>query len=350
MAPRHRTSDFDYDLPKELIAQRPALTRSESRLLILRRESGTIEHRRFIDVVDELRPDDVLVVNDTKVIPARLVGKRYTGGKVEALLLETDDPDRRRWTALLKTRGKVQDGEEIGLSRSAALRAIGRRGGMEWDVEIVSNEPAETVLGEIGLPPLPPYIEQDPSNGERREEDLLRYQTVYAHEEGAIAAPTAGLHFTEELLGRIRSMGTTIVPVTLHVGLGTFLPVKAEFLEDHPMHSERYRVSAASASAIRGALADRQRIVAVGTTSCRVLESADWAREGEISGSTTLFIYPPYELKSVGALLTNFHLPKSTLLALVSAFAGRDLIMAAYEQAIERRYRFYSYGDAMLIV
>jgi len=350
MPPRHRTSDFDYHLPKELIAQRPAQERSESRLLILRRDSGTIEHHRFTGIVDELRPDDVLVINDTKVIPARLTGKRHTGGKVEALLLETDDPARRRWAALLKTRGKIQDGEEIDLPASATLRAIGRRSGMEWEVEIVSDEPAETVLDEIGLPPLPPYIEQDPSDAERRQEDLHRYQTVYAQEEGAIAAPTAGLHFTEELLSRIRSMGTTVVPVTLHVGLGTFLPVKAEFLEDHPMHSERYRVSAEAADAIRSAPAAGRRVVAVGTTSCRVLESVDWSQEGEVSGSTALFIYPPYKLKSVGALLTNFHLPKSTLLALVSAFAGRDLVMSAYEEAVERGYRFYSYGDAMLIV
>ena len=347
----HPTRDLDYDLPKELIAQRPAAKRSESRLLILRRDSGQIEHRQFTDFVRELRPDDVLVINDTKVIPARLIGRRRTGGKVEALLIESQDADQRRWTALVKARGKLGEDEVIDLDGDARLRAVKRGKGMEWQVEILSERPTGELLAAVGLPPLPPYIGQDPADPAQRQEDLQRYQTVYARNDGAIAAPTAGLHFTEELVQVIVARGVAVVPVTLHVGLGTFLPIKGEFLEDHSMHSERFEVSEESAAAISRARADRRRIVAVGTTSCRVLESVDWSRaRGAVKATTDLFIYPPFEFKCVRALLTNFHLPKSTLLALVDAFAGRELVRKAYREAVERKYRFYSYGDAMLIV
>ena len=351
MPPRHPISDLDYDLPKELIAQRPPAKRSDSRLLVLRRDSGQIEHCEFPDFVRELRPDDVLVINDTKVIPARLIGRRRTGGKVEALLVESQDADKRRWTALVKARGKLGEGEVIDLDGDARLRAVKRGEGMEWEVEILSDRSTGELLSAIGLPPLPPYIDQDPADSARRADDVRRYQTVYARSEGAIAAPTAGLHFTQELVQVIVARGVAIVPVTLHVGLGTFLPIKAEFLEDHSMHSERFEVSEESAIAISRARADRRRIVAVGSTSCRVLESVAWSHvNGPLQGTIDLFIYPPFGFRSVRSLLTNFHLPKSTLLALVCAFAGRELVMKAYQEAIERRYRFYSYGDAMLIV
>ncbi len=349
MSQRLRTDDFDYELPKELIAQRPAPRRDGSRLLIVRRGTGAIEHRRFPDVAGELREGDLLVVNDTKVIPARLMGtRRGTGGKVEALLIEALDEGQRRWSALIKTRGKLQEGEAIDLAPGAALCAVRRRSGLEWEVQIEGAEDTPTLLQRIGLPPLPPYIEQDAA---RRAEDLARYQTVYADKAGAIAAPTAGLHFTDALLDGVRGRGVQIASVTLHVGLGTFLPVKTDYLDEHPMHAEHFEVSPTTVAAVRSALDERRRIVAVGTTSCRVLESVDWAAgDGLVRGETDLFIYPPYEFKHVAALITNFHLPKSTLLALVCAFAGTELIMQAYAQAVAERYRFYSYGDAMLIV
>ena len=350
MSERLRTSDFDYELPKELIAQRPPANRDDSRLLVVRRESGTIEHRRFPDIVHEFGPGDLLVINDTQVIPARLVGRRHTGGKVEVLLVEPSDPDQRRWSALVKTRGRLHEGETVELGERAALRAARRIDGMTWEVEVVSDDSTPSVLQRIGLPPLPPYIAQDHADQARRAEDLDRYQTVYARRAGAIAAPTAGLHFTDAVLDAIRQRGAQTVAVTLHVGLGTFLPVKTEYLDDHPMHRERFEVPAETAAAISEAQRLGHRVVAVGTTSCRLLETVDWARvTGAVSGETGLFIYPPHQFRCVSALLTNFHLPRSTLLALVAAFAGHDLVRKAYEEAIDRRYRFYSYGDAMFI-
>ncbi len=351
MVHRHLTSDFDYELPRELIAQEPAPRRDQARLLIVRRETAALEHRRFPALLDELRPGDVAVLNDTKVIPARLLGRRRrTGGKTETLLVRALDAGQQRWRALVKTRGRLEPGEAIELPAGAALLARRRLEGMEWEVEFVDIESVPELLARIGLPPLPPYIAQDPDDPARRERDLERYQTVYAARSGAIAAPTAGLHFTPELLDALRGRGVIVAAVTLHVGLGTFLPVKTKYLEDHPMHSEEYEVSAETARTIRQARAEGRRIIAVGTTSCRVLEAVDWDEtDGAVRGETDLFIYPPYRFRCVGALLTNFHLPKSTLLALVCAFAGRDLILKAYREAVERRYRFYSYGDAMFI-
>ena len=349
---RHRTSDFDYSLPRELIAQRPAADRSASRLLVLHKESGTVEHRRFIDITKYLGCGDVLVLNDTRVIPARLMGvRRRTGGKVEVLLTESRDPSRRRWQALIKTRGTIEPGECVDLGDGHWIEAAQHTAGMEWDVLVHSRLPTGAMLDAVGLPPLPPYIAQDANDSVRRQEDLDRYQTVYARSDGAVAAPTAGLHFTPEILRDLAAQRVETVPVTLHVGLGTFLPVKTEYLEDHPMHREEFHVTPGAGNRIRAALAEGRRVVAVGTTSCRVLETLDWmGTTGAVSGSTKLFIYPPYEFRAVAALLTNFHLPKSTLLALVTAFAGMERTMAAYHEAVEKRYRFYSYGDAMLIL
>ncbi|MCD8078568.1 MAG: tRNA preQ1(34) S-adenosylmethionine ribosyltransferase-isomerase QueA [Lachnospiraceae bacterium] len=336
--------DFDYELPEELIAQDPILDRSSSRLLVMDRETGAIEHRVFRDILDYLHPGDCLVLNNTRVIPARLYGTRVgTGAIVEILLLKRREGDV--WETLVKPGKKARPGTVLdfgGQMQGTVLDVVedGNRL-IRFQYEGIFEE----ILDRLGEMPLPPYITH-------KLQDKERYQTVYARYDGSAAAPTAGLHFTQELLQEIRERGVEIAELTLHVGLGTFRPVKVEKVEEHHMHSEYYRVDEETAARVNAARAHGGRIIAVGTTSCRTLESAsDEAgvlRAG--SGWTDIFIYPGYHFKMVDALITNFHLPKSTLMMLVSALAGREHIMAAYEEAVRGKYRFFSFGDSMFIV
>ncbi|MCD8197997.1 MAG: tRNA preQ1(34) S-adenosylmethionine ribosyltransferase-isomerase QueA [Lachnospiraceae bacterium] len=336
--------DFNYELPQELIAQDPLEDRASSRLLLLNRETGALEHHIFREIIDYLHPGDCLVINDTKVIPARLIGSREgTGAKIEVLLLKRKADDV--WETLVKPGKKARPGTRIsfgdGLLTGEVLEVVddGNRL-IHFEYEGIFEE----ILDRLGQMPLPPYITH-------QLKDKNRYQTVYAKHDGSAAAPTAGLHFTPELLDAIRAKGVKIAHVTLHVGLGTFRPVKVEKIEEHHMHSEFYVVEEEQAKLINETKAADGRIIAVGTTSCRTLESATGAdgvlRAG--SGWTDIFIYPGYQFKMIDALITNFHLPESTLLMLVSAFAGREKIMAAYEVAVKERYRFFSFGDAMYI-
>jgi S-adenosylmethionine:tRNA ribosyltransferase-isomerase len=325
-----KSRDFDYLLPPELVAQVPPPRRDGSRLMVVPRSGGPVEHRAFPDLPRYLEPGDLLVLNDTRVVPARLLLTRSTGGRVEALLLRRDGGSR--WEALLDSGGRLQPGETLKLEDGSACAVEERRADV-WSVSFES----ETAVERLGRAPLPPYIKRAPDAT-----DLERYQTVYAERPGSIAAPTAGLHFTEELLGRIQAAGVDIARVTLHVGTGTFKPVRADDVADHVMDPERYEIPDTTIRAIERA----RRVVAVGTTTCRTLEA--WARTGKAAGETNLFIHPPFEFKVVDALLTNFHLPKSTLLMLVCAFAGRDRALSAYEEAVKEKYRFFSYGDASL--
>jgi S-adenosylmethionine:tRNA ribosyltransferase-isomerase len=334
------TSDFDYHLPPESIAQEPA-PRGESRLLVLDR-TGPERHARIGDLPRLLRPGDLLVLNDTRVIPARLFGRSAGGGRMEILLVER--VGEREWDALVKPGRRARLGSVIELDEGLAAEVTEK--GEDGRVRLCFSEPIEPHLDRLGHIPLPPYIHR-PDNPEDRE----RYQTVYARRPGAIAAPTAGLHFTPELLGKIEQAGVGIVRVTLHVGIGTFKPVTAEQIEEHRMERESYEINEETAEAIREARAEGRRVVAVGTTVVRTLESAALAGSGDVeagSASTELFINPGFRFQVVDALLTNFHLPRSTLLMLVSAFAGRERVLAVYEETIREGYRFYSYGDAML--
>jgi len=339
-----KTSDFTFDLPQELIAQDPLDDRSSSRLLVLHKETGEIRHRVFRDIRRYLRPGDCLVINDTKVIPARLIGtKKDTGARIEFLLLKRRDKDV--WETLVKPGRKCREGAEVVFgngdleARVTEVLPDGNRL-VAFSYEGIFEE----VLDRLGQMPLPPYITH-----ELKDKD--RYQTVYARYEGSAAAPTAGLHFTEELLGQIEAMGVRIARVTLHVGLGTFRPVKVEDVAEHHMHSEFYMVSEEAARLINGTKQAGGRIISVGTTSTRTLESVALP-DGTVvpgSGNTEIFIYPGYTFKVIDGLITNFHLPESTLLMLVSALAGKDHILAAYREAVKMGYRFFSFGDAMFI-
>lgn len=339
-----RTSDFDYFLPEELIAQTPMEPRDASRLLVYHRANGEVEHRIFRDILEYLRPEDVLVVNHTRVIPARLYGeKEGTGGAIEFLLLKRLDRDR--WEVILKPGRKAKPGAVFvfgGGKLKAEIESVCEDGGRV--VRFIYDGVFEEILDELGQMPLPPYIHE-------KLEDRTRYQTVYAKFDGSAAAPTAGLHFTPELLERIREKGVDIVPVLLHVGLGTFRPVKEENLENHHMHSEYYEVSEEAAERINAARARGGRIICVGTTSVRTLETV--ATEDGIvhagSGYTQIFITPGVKIKAVDALITNFHLPQSTLLMLISALMGREEALKTYETAVKEKYRFFSFGDAMFI-
>jgi S-adenosylmethionine:tRNA ribosyltransferase-isomerase len=345
-----RTDDFDYELPREFIAQHPASRRDESRLLVLDREADSIAHRRFPELVDCLDPGDLLVLNDTKVVPARIVGHRPTGGRVEALLLA---PEGDAWRALVKCRGHLRPGEELAFEGGALTCEFrGRQpDGQALLAFRLSAEDLLATLGRVGRAPLPPYIRRAREEDPDRETDRERYQTIYARRPGAIAAPTAGLHFSPEVFERLDAKGIRRTAVTLHVGLGTFKPVMAERTEDHEMHAEWFELPDAAARAIAAARAAGRRVVPVGTTATRVLETvARQPRQGPTSGWTDLFITPGFEFRLTDALLTNFHLPRSTLLMLVVAFAGLRRILDAYEEAKRRQYRFYSYGDAMLIL
>ena len=340
-----KTSDFYYDLPKELIAQDPLEDRSASRLLHLSLADGSIEHRHFRDITEYLRAGDCLVINDTKVIPARLYGHREeTGGAVEILLLKRETADI--WECLVKPGKKARTGARIIFgdgSLTGEITEVKEDGNRL--IRFYYDGIFEEILDRLGEMPLPPYITH-------KLEDKTRYQTVYAREEGSAAAPTAGLHFTKELLEQVQAMGVSIAHVTLHVGLGTFRPVKVEDVETHQMHSEYYVVEEDQAELINKTRRNGGRIIAVGTTSCRTLESAS-SEDGILfpkSGWTDIFIYPGYHFKMIDGLITNFHLPESTLMMLVSAFAGKENIFRAYEEAIRLRYRFFSFGDAMIMI
>lgn len=338
-----QVSEFNYNLPEELIAQTPLKKRDESRLMVLDRGKNTIEHKLFKDIIEYLKPGDVLVRNNTKVIPARIYGKKDTGANVEFLLLNRIDGDI--WESIVRPGNKLHIGTKVifgnGLLEAEVLDIMpGGTRKVKFYYKGIFNE----ILDKIGLMPLPPYIHEELKEKER-------YQTVYAKYEGSAAAPTAGLHFTEELLEEVTKKGIQIANVTLHVGIGTFRPVKVEKIEEHDMHSEHYYIKEEDASIINTAKKEGRRVIAVGTTSCRVLESiADeqgFVKEQE--GDTKIFIYPGYKFKCIDGLITNFHLPESTLIMLVSAFAGRDYIMRAYEEAVKEKYRFFSFGDAMFI-
>jgi len=336
---------FDFELPEELIAQTPLANRSDSKLLTLNRRTGEIEHHRFTDILQYLHPGDTLVLNDTKVIPARLLGnKKDTGAKVEVLLLKALGEDR--WETLVKPGKKLRVGHEVVFGEgllTGVIEATTEVGGriIRFQFKGIFNE----ILDQLGQMPLPPYIKE-------QLEEKDRYQTVYAKHTGSAAAPTAGLHFTKELLKQIEEKGVQILYVTLHVGLGTFRPVQAENIEEHHMHSEYYQLSTETAKKLNQAKDEGKRIIAVGTTSVRTLETVidrQTNRFSEKDGWTDIFIYPGYEYKAIDAMITNFHLPKSSLIMLVSALAGRDHIMKAYQEAIKHHYRFFSFGDAMFI-
>ena len=337
-------SDFDYDLPEELIAQDPLADRSSSRLLVLDKRSGDIHHRVFRDIVEELNAGDVLVINNTRVIPARLYGKKAdTGAVIEVLLLNRKQDNT--WEVLVRPGKKAREGAVIefgdGLLKGEIVGILEEGNRL---IRFSYDGIFEEILDQLGEMPLPPYIKH-------KLKDRDRYQTVYAKYDGSAAAPTAGLHFTKDLLGEIRGKGVQVAEVTLHVGLGTFRPVKVDKVESHHMHTEHYIIDEATAETINAAKREGRRVIAVGTTSLRTLESAagedGLLKAGE--GDTDIFIYPGYRFKMIDALITNFHLPKSTLVMLVSAIAGRENIMKAYEEAIKERYRFFSFGDAMFI-
>mgnify|MGYP000577046892 FL=1 len=337
-----KLTDFSYELPKELIAQHPAEPRDHARLMLYDRKTGAVEHKHFYDLVDELRAGDVLVFNDSKVIPARLYGKRVpTGGKVEVLLLTPVGEDR--WEVLVKPGKKALPGTTIEFPGGLQAEVLDRTDFGGRVVHFTYDGVFDDIIDKIGEMPLPPYIHE-------KMEDPNEYQTVYARERGSAAAPTAGLHFTDELLQKIRDKGVEEVFVTLHVGLGTFRPVEEENIEDHQMHSEFYSITPEAADAINRAKAEGQRIIAVGTTSIRTLESAGTTGKLKAgSGWTNIFIYPGFTFHIVDALVTNFHLPESTLLMLISALSTREQILHAYEIAVKEKYRFFSFGDAMFI-
>ena len=353
-----QTQNYDFQLPKELIAQEPLENREDARLLIVDRQTETITHSHVRDLARFLQDGDCLVLNDTRVIPAQLVGKRaLTNGRWQGLVVDSDD---RHWKMLAKTRGKIQPGECVILhdrdgKPRCELELVAKTEDSFWigrpkcsaedtsDAELVGKSPSE-ILKAVGRVPLPHYIRE----GNMVDADMHDYQTVFAKHDGAVAAPTAGLHFTPNLIKRLIDRGVKIIPITLHVGMGTFRPLSSEVLDEHKMHTERYAVSESSAKALNECKRAGGRIVAVGTTSVRVLESNPVIAAGE--GETDLFIKPGFQFQHVGSLMTNFHLPKSTLIVLVRTFGGDQLLRQAYQEAIEEEYRFFSYGDAMLII
>ena len=340
-----KVSDFNYELPEELIAQHPYDKRDEARLMILDKKNQNIEHKIFKDIIEYLNTGDCLVINNTKVIPARLYGKKDTGANVEFLLLKRIDRDI--WEVMVRPGNKLKPGATVyfgdGLLKATILDVLeGGNRKVEFEYNGIFNE----ILDQIGLMPLPPYIT------EATREDNKKYQTIYAKYDGSAAAPTAGLHFTEELIEKIKEKGIEIANVTLHVGIGTFRPVKVENVEEHEMHSEHYYIKKEDADKINLAKKNGKKVIAVGTTSCRVLESVadDNGNVKETEGDTSIFIYPGYKFKCIDSLITNFHLPESTLIMLVSSLAGKDFIMKAYNQAVKRQYKFFSFGDAMIIL
>ena len=344
-------SDYDYNLPEDLIAQMPADKRENSRMMVLDRKNGTITHKHFYDIVDILEKDTLLVMNNTRVLPARLIGHKDTGAKIEVFLLS--QKEGKLWDVLIKPSKRIKPDTVIKISDELSVKAVKRlEENGEWLVELIyeSNNILD-VLHRNGQIPLPPYIERKTPDEDLKKLDFERYQTVYAEDEKSVAAPTAGLHFTKEILQKLENKGVELAYITLNVGLGTFRPVQCDNIEDHKMHSETFEISEKAANQINEAKAKGKKIVAVGTTTVRTLETA-YQKYGCIKpchDHSELFIYPPYEFKVIDNLITNFHLPKSTLLMLVSALAGKDFIFKAYREAIENKYRFFSYGDCMYI-
>jgi len=348
-----RTKCLNYDLPSELIAQSPTENRGASRLLVMDRQAGPVLDRRFADILEYIGPGDCVVLNNTKVLPARFFARRATGARLECLFLS--ETQNGLWEVMVKGASKIKIGEVIVLRDREGVdlhrvKAVERTIDGRWLLDVGSAQKAEEILSEIGFAPLPPYIKRG-DDSQLAKTDLLRYQTVYAQRPGAVAAPTAGLHFTERLLEQFKDKAVRLACVTLHVGPGTFAPIKAEELADHKMHAETFGISQDSAEVINNTKDGGGRIIAVGTTTVRTLETV--CRGGKVApveGVTDLFIMPGYEFKMVDAMITNFHLPRSSLLALVCAFAGVENVLAAYRHAINKLYRFYSYGDAMLII
>lgn len=351
-------SEYDYNLPEELIAQMPADKRENSKMMVLNRNNHTIEHKHFYDIVNYIDSNSILVLNNTKVIPARLYGiKEETGAKIEVFLLKTIDTDNticdgHKWEVLIKPSKRVKIGTLIKISEELSVKVLEKKDDDgEWVVELLCKGNVLNILHKYGNIPLPPYIERKMANEDLKKLDFERYQTVYAQDEGSVAAPTAGLHFTEEILEKLKEKGVEIVYVTLNVGMGTFRPVKCKNILEHKMHSETFEITQEAADRINKAKSEGKKIIAVGTTSVRTLETA-YQKFGEIKAChdhSELFIYPPYKFGVVDELITNFHLPKSTLLMLVSALAGKNFIFEAYKEAIENKYRFFSYGDCMFI-
>ena len=346
-------SQYDYELPEELIAQLPADKRENSKMMVLDRTTQTITHKHFYDITDLIDNNSVLVLNNTKVLPARLYGiKEETGAKIEVFLLKSSENDENIWQALIKPSKRVKAGTLIKVSNELIVE-VGHplEDAGEWEVKLIHTGNLIEVLHRNGNIPLPPYIERKLQSDDIKKLDFERYQTVYAKDEGSVAAPTAGLHFTQEILDKLKAKGVDIIYVTLNVGMGTFRPVKCDRIEDHIMHSESFEITEDAAQKINKAKSEGKNIIAVGTTSVRTLETA-YQKFGCIKAcrdSSELFIYPPYNFKVVDQLITNLHPPKSTLLMLVSALAGKDFIFKAYKEAIENKYRFFSYGDCMFI-
>lgn len=334
--------EFDYNLPQNLIAQSPLKNRDSSKLMIVNKKTGDIKHETFHNIINYLNKGDTLVINDTKVIPARLIGEKDTGAKIEILLLKEIEEDT--WECLVKPQKRVKKGTIIHFNKNLSAECIKVKGEGISEFKMIYKGIFLEILEELGNMPLPPYIKE-------KLDDKNRYQTVYAKDLGSAAAPTAGLHFTKELLKEIENKGIQITKITLHVGLGTFKPVNETKIEDHKMHSEFYKMTKETADILNKTKKEKRRIICVGTTSVRTLESiyTKYNTFKECSGTTNIFIYPPYKFKAVDALITNFHLPKSTLLMLVSAFSTKEIILNAYNEAIKNNYRFFSFGDAMFI-
>ena len=344
-----KLSSYDYKLPQSLIAQHPAPKRDQSRMLFLERKSGKISNRNFTEIVSLLPESSCLVINNTKVLPARIPGKRQSGGKIEALLIEENN--NGDWSAIVRKAGRIKQGERLEFCDGKLLaKAKERLEEGEWLLEFEETERLKERLEDVGLPPLPPYIERRNASDLQNTKDRERYQTCFATEPGAIAAPTAGLHFTPEILTEIGNRGVDILEVTLHVGLGTFSSIDQEDIRKHKMHAEFFSISSQTLRQLQVYQNNNKQMINVGTTSVRVLETLVRQNFQESSGWTDIFIYPPCKFKMTDGLLTNFHLPKSTLMLLVSAFCGRDLLLSAYQHAVAEKYRFFSYGDCMLIL
>ncbi|MDD3419617.1 MAG: tRNA preQ1(34) S-adenosylmethionine ribosyltransferase-isomerase QueA [Candidatus Gastranaerophilales bacterium] len=342
-------NEFDYNLPEELIAQMPTTARELSKMLVMNKKTGTLEHKIFADVTEYFEKDDVLILNNTKVIPARLIGYKDTGARIEVFLLK--NPEGKLWECLIKPAKRAKEGSIVTFNEQLKAKVIGRLDNDKMMVELIFDGDFYKVLDNVGLTPLPPYIQRQMTDEQIKQLDHDRYQTVYAKTPGSVAAPTAGLHFTDEILNKLKNKGVQVGFVTLNVGLGTFRPVKVDNILEHKMDSESFQISEETATMITQAQKDGRRITAVGTTTVRTLETA-FAKYGCIQkchDASELFIYPGYEFKVVNRLITNFHLPKSTLLMLVSALSTRENIMNAYKEAITQKYRFYSYGDCMFI-
>ena len=344
-----KLSSYDYKLPQSLIAQHPAPKRDQSRMLFLERKSGKISNRNFTEIVSLLPESSCLVINNTKVLPARIPGKRQSGGKIEALLIEENN--NGDWSAIVRKAGRIKQGERLEFCDGKLLaKAKERLEEGEWLLEFEETERLKERLEDVGLPPLPPYIERRNASDLQNTKDRERYQTCFATEPGAIAAPTAGLHFTPEILTEIENRGIDILEVTLHVGLGTFSSIDQEDIRKHKMHAEFFSVSSQTLRQLQVYQNNNKQMINVGTTSVRVLETLARQNFQDSSGWTDIFIYPPCKFKMTDGLLTNFHLPKSTLLLLVSAFCGREFLLSSYQHAVAEKYRFFSYGDCMFIL